>query len=279
MLTGQPLISIDNVNGELKGDFLCQAIEQHFLDVRPLGRSNIVRIETGGVTIYATGNNITIVGDLCRRTIRTTLDAKLENPQLRQFKKDPIRKILDARGKYIAACLTICRAYMVAGRPGVLPRLASFEGWSDTVRSALVWLGKADAIDTMASTRAEDPQRVMLSDLLHAWADDHGTGKGSDVSLAVIIEKSMMREKMGGMETGEFQFPDLNAAVRAAASSVEGNSFGSKIDPLRFGLWCRANKGRIIDGLFLANQPSNRGGAATWWVEETEVPGGHAPRF
>ena len=44
MLTGQPLISIDNVNGELKGDFLCQAIEQHFLDVRPLGRSNIVRV-------------------------------------------------------------------------------------------------------------------------------------------------------------------------------------------------------------------------------------------
>ena len=44
MLTGQPLISIDNVNGELKGDFLCQAIEQHFLDIRPLGRSDIVRI-------------------------------------------------------------------------------------------------------------------------------------------------------------------------------------------------------------------------------------------
>jgi putative DNA primase/helicase len=270
MLTGQPLISIDNVNGELKGDFLCQAIEQHVLDIRPLGRSEIARIETGSVTIFATGNNITIVGDLCRRTITSRLDSKEENPQLRQFKNNPIQTILNDRGAYIAACLTICRAYIVAGRPGLMDRLASFEGWSDTVRSALVWLGKADAIETMENIRAEDPQRVVLGDLLHAWADDHSTGKGSDVTLAVIIEKSMKIGKTLGLETGEFQFPDLNAAVRAAASSVGGTSFGPKVDPLRFGLWCRENKGRIVDGLFLANQPSSRGGAATWWVERTK---------
>ena len=270
MLSGQPLISIDNVNGELKGDFLCQAIEQHVLDIRPLGRSEIARIETGGVTIFATGNNITIVGDLCRRTITSRLDAKLENPQLRQFKNNPIDMILDNRGAYIAACLTICRAYIVADRPGRLPRLASFEGWSDTVRSALAWLGKADAIETMESIRAEDPRRVALSDLLHAWADAHGTGAGSDVTLSVIIEKAMKTDKMGGFDTGELQFPELNSAVRAAASAVEGKSFGPKLDPLTFGIWCRANKGRIVDGLCLANKPSSRGGAATWWVEKTK---------
>lgn len=270
ILSGQPLISIDNVNGELKGDFLCQAIEQHILDIRPLGRSEIARIETGGVTIFATGNNITIVGDLCRRTITSRLDAELENPQLRQFKNNPIQRILDDRGAYIAACLTICRAYIVAGRPGLLPRLASFEGWSDTVRSALVWLGKADAIETMESIRAEDPQRVVLSDLLHAWAHDHGTGPGSDVTLAVIIEKALKTKKMGGQQTDEFQFPDLNSAVRAAAFSFEGKSFGSKLDPLTFGSWCKGKKGRIVDGLRLANKRSSRGDAATWWVEKTK---------
>jgi hypothetical protein len=266
MLSGQPLISIDNVNGELKGDFLCQAIEQHVLDIRPLGRSEIARIETGGVTFFATGNNITIVGDLCRRTITSRLDSKLENPQFKQFKNDPIGKILDDRGAYIAACLTICRAYIVAGRPGLLPRLASFEGWSDTVRSALVWLGKADAVETMEGIRAEDPQRATLSDFLHAWAKDHGTGSGSDVTLAVIIEKSMKMNNMGGFDD-ECRFPDLNAAVRAAASTG-GKVFGAKVDPLVLGIWCRANKGRIVDGLRLANKLSTRGGAATWWVEK-----------
>jgi hypothetical protein len=272
LLTGQPLISIDNVNGELKGDLLCQAIEQHILDVRPLGRSDIIRIETGGVTIFATGNNITIVGDLCRRTITSRLDAKIENPQLKPFRNDPIRKILDDRGTYIAACLTICRAYIVAGRPGRLPRLASFEGWSDTVRSVLVWLGKSDAVDTMQSIRDEDPQRVALTDLLHAWSRDHGVGAGTNVPLAVIIDKSVTTEKLGGLETGEFKYPDLNAAVRAATSLIGGPALGSKCDPARFGQYCKGMKGRIVDELRLANKPSSRGGAATWWVERVGPP-------
>jgi hypothetical protein len=34
----QPLTLIDHVNGELKGDFLGQAIEQQLLEMRPLGR-------------------------------------------------------------------------------------------------------------------------------------------------------------------------------------------------------------------------------------------------
>ena len=61
MLTGQPLITIDNVNGELKGEFLARPIEQQYLDLRPLGGSRIVRVEAGSTTIFATGNNITIV--------------------------------------------------------------------------------------------------------------------------------------------------------------------------------------------------------------------------
>ncbi len=82
MLSGQPLVSIDNLNGELKSDFLAQVIEQQILDLRPLGQSPLSCVETGGLTCYCTGNNITIVGDLCRRTITAELDAKLENPAL-----------------------------------------------------------------------------------------------------------------------------------------------------------------------------------------------------
>jgi hypothetical protein len=264
MLTGQPLVSIDNVNGELKGDFLCQAVEQQYLDLRPLGGSRIIRIEAGNTTIFATGNNITICGDLCRRTITSRLDAQLESPQLRQFKNDPIQMILNNRGKYIAACLTICRAYVVAGRPGVLPRLASFEDWSDTVRSALVWLGKADPLDTLESTRADDPERELLGEVLRAWAKDHGVGAGSDVPLTVIVDRATKMQSGGGYDpTPEPVFPEFNAAVRTAAGAI-GNA---RVNVTRFGFWCRASKGRIVDDLRLMNKPSKRGGTATWWVE------------
>ena len=64
--------------------------------------------------------------------------------------------------------------------------------------------------------------------------------------------------------TLEPAFPDLNAAVRAAAGAL-GNA---KVDVRKFSIWCRGSKGRIVDGLRLRNKPSKRGGAATWWVEQ-----------
>ncbi|MBR1151556.1 bifunctional DNA primase/polymerase [Bradyrhizobium sp. JYMT SZCCT0428] len=261
MLSGQPLISIDNLNGELKGDFLCQAVEQHFLDIRPLGRSVIARIETGGVTIFASGNNISIVGDLCRRTIKSRLNAKMENPQLRQYEGDPISKILEDRGRYIAACLTICRAYIVAGRPSLAPRLASFQGWSDTVRSALIWLGEDDPVKSMESQRAEDPQRVALSDVVRAWSQIIGIGFERRVTLAHATAKAAERDY------GDLRHPKFHAALLAAMSMIKGgNSYGSNIDMTTLGRWFKMNKERIVDGHCLMNQ-SNEKGVATWWVE------------
>ncbi len=271
LLSGQPLVSIDNVNGELKSDFLAQAIEQHTLDIRPLGRSPLTRIETGALTIYCTGNNIVIVGDLCRRTVTARLNAKIENPQYKQYQGDPITTILENRGAYIAACLTICRAYVVAGRPGLLPRLASFEGWSDTVRSPLVWLGQADCVASMEMTRAEDPQRAALSDVLTAWGNAVTIGKGGRVTLAVLVEMASEMTSTGNNygATPELLRPELNAALRAAVAlggAGSGGQFTPKLDSVTLGRWCKANKERIVDGVYLMNQPSIKG-VATWWIE------------
>jgi len=55
LVTGQPLISIDNVNGELGGAALCEAIEPPIVDVRILGKTQNVRIESRGTSIFCTG--------------------------------------------------------------------------------------------------------------------------------------------------------------------------------------------------------------------------------
>ena len=169
LLAGQPLISIDNISGELGGDALCQIIERPVVDIRVLGRSERVRIEARGTSVFATGNNFVVAGDACRRVIMTSLDAGVERPELRQFDFDPVARVLTDRGKYIAAALTICRAYFVAGRPRPAPKLASFEGWSDTVRSALIWLGKEDPVKSMEAAREEDPERIELIEMMQAW--------------------------------------------------------------------------------------------------------------
>jgi Bifunctional DNA primase/polymerase, N-terminal len=257
LLTGQPLISIDNVSGELRGDALCQMIERPVVDVRILGRSERVRIEARGTSLFCTGNNMVLVGDLCRRTLTATLDPQLERPELREFTGNPVADVLADRGAYVAAALTVCRAYAVAGRPSRAKRLASFEGWSDTVRSALIWLGKADPVASMEVARGEDPELSALREMLSVWAEVIGTGWDFRRTLQEVIDVSS--EKVS--EDGDvLRWPALCTAVESVAARH------GQADPRSLGLWARAHKGRVVGELRLVNKPDPKG-SSTWWVE------------
>jgi hypothetical protein len=262
LVTGQALISIDNVNGELSGDALCQAIERPVVDIRILGKTEQVRIEARGTSIFSTGNNIVLVGDICRRSITAVLDPRVEKPELREFSGDPVATVLADRGTYIAAALTICRAYVVAGRPNKAKRLASFEGWSDTVRSALIWLGKADCVASMDTTRDEDPDRASLREFLGEWARTIGVGKRYRMTVQKLINLS---SETRSTATGPAMvWPELSAAVRAVGAGVRG-----QLDARRLGNWARSKKDRIIDGLKLMHK-ANSDGRSEWWVENLE---------
>jgi hypothetical protein len=132
----------------------------------------------------------------------------MERPELRQFKFDPVEMVLADRGKYIAAILTICRAYVAAGSPDKAPRLASFEGWSDTLRSALIWLGKADPVKSMESAKAEDPESTELGNMLEGWTAALGIGSGSRLKLAGAILKGMKTTRPDGMSELEPTYPE-----------------------------------------------------------------------
>ena len=266
MLAGQPLISIDNISGELGGDALCQIIERPVVEIRILQKSERVRIEARGTSTFATGINFVIAGDLCRRVITVNLDAAVERPEFRQFAFDPVDRVLSNRGAYVAAALTICRAYFVVGRPDKAPRLASFEGWSDTVRSALIWLGKADPVLSMESARAEDPERLELSDMMEAWGQVIGIGPDSRVRLADVILKGTAMSRPAENEPLEPDNPDLFAALDGIAHRATGKK-GQKPDVAMLGLWLRKFKGRVIDGKRFANHANPKGGSV-WWVEE-----------
>ncbi len=269
---GQPLISIDNISGELGGDALCQIIERPVVDIRVLGTSERVRIEARGTSMFATGNNFVVVGDTCRRVIMTSLDAGVERPELRQFKFDPVALVLADRGKYIAAALTICRAYFVAGRPNPAPKLASFEGWSDTVRSALMWLGKEDPVKSMETAREEDPERIELIEMMLAWDRIMGSGGKNRAKLSDVILKgtAMVRDDAAGQL--EPTYADLYAALENVAFRATGKR-GQKPDPRMLGLWLRQFKGRVADGKRFACL-SNKKGGSEWWVEAVTQEGG-----
>jgi hypothetical protein len=268
LLAGFGIISLDNVNGELGGDLLCQAIERPLVRVRPLGRSDIVEIESRS-TIFVTGNNLQVRGDMVRRTLPCDLDPAMERPEERPFKGDPVATILADRGRYVSAALIIVRAYMLAGSPDKLTPIASFEEWSDRVRSALVWLGCADPALAMKAARDDDPELSDLREVMAAWRETFGSAPTTcRDAITAAEEKVASADEYGNVSQyaakTELRFPDLNDVLQRVAG------FRGTLDPSRLGRWLMARKGRIVD-----RERFNRGGltnGAARWILDTASP-------
>lgn len=252
LLAGQPIVSIDNVNGELGGDSLCQMVERPVVSIRPLGVSKLIRIESRA-SIFATGNNIRLVGDMTRRTLLCSLDPNLERPELRTFDSDPLEAVQADRGAYIAAALTIVRAYMLADCPGQLPALASFETWSMMVRSALVWLGRVDPIKTMEAARAEDPELTRLGGVMKTWHDAVGSTSYTSGGIAALIDTRDPH--------GRLVYPDLITALTEVSDNKRGG-----VDTRRLGHFLGRSLNRIVDGLRFVSDTDTHNSQKLWKV-------------
>jgi putative DNA primase/helicase len=256
LLAGFPLISIDNVNGELGGDTLSQAVERPTVRVRRLGASDIFEIESRA-TFFATGNGLRVRGDMTRRTIICTLDAALERPESREFTHRPIEDVLTNRGRYVAAALTIVRAYVAAGFPCKKPHFASFEEWSDYVRSALCWLGLPDPVDTTETARQDDPELTELREILTCWADAIGKNKAVTIKEAREIASQRALTVMG--EPPDFLYPEFRDALLAVSG------FRGEIDGLKLAHWLRGKMNRIVNGLRIARGTDDKHAKAPTW--------------
>ena len=237
LLASQPLISIDNINGELGGDLLCQAVERPLVTPRILGKSKMGQVQNRA-TFYATGNNLVLLDDMTRRAVICSLDSGEERPELRRFGTKPVEAVLMERGPYIAACLTIVRAYHLAGMPDRCAPLASFEDWSDMVRSALVWLGEHDPIITMEKARVNDPSRVAFAGLVHAWSQEIGTGRNYEMTAAELIK--MAEEGQQGIH----RCPQLRETLHDIIPEKRLNSKS-------LGRWLAKHENKVSNGLKL----------------------------
>jgi putative DNA primase/helicase len=245
VLAGSPIISLDNCSGTLTGDLLCQATERPLLLLRPLGKSEVVRVPNT-FSVFANGNNVVVADDMVRRTLCITLDANMENPEDREFKVNPLAIVQADRGKYVGACLTIGRAYILAGRPDRPRPLPSFERWSDIVRGALIWLGRADPVDTVATARLDDPELQQRGAVFAAWASELALGTGYLTSD--LIEAALANVN------GVWIRPQLRGALIAVAPSRVG---GEPISPTRLGKWLSRTKNVIALGYKLSVDSHN----------------------
>ena len=267
LIAGEVLIAIDNCEEPLGGELICQAMTQTSLKVRILGTSLNAEVPSNA-TMFATGNNLTFVGDMTRRAIRATLDAGVERPELRAFDRDPLALVAARRGDYVTAGLTILRAFHLAGRPEQSVPLGSFTTWSGWVRDALIWLGEADPCETMEGMRGADPKLEALTAALEEWRSVLGTDR---VTVREIIERAAAQQTQ---LFGKAEY--VNPEFREALLRVAGE--GGAINGTRLGKWLSQHQNRIVAGhrIIAAGTTGNR---ARWQLDivNADAPDGSDP--
>jgi hypothetical protein len=141
---GGTMIVVDNVENALYAPSLARALTSRTWTDRVLGRSEMVTVSQRATWI-ATGNNISLRGDLPRRCYWIRLDAKDSRPWKREkFKHPDLTSWVErGRGELVGAVLTIARGWYAAGKPKAegIPRLGSFESWAEIVGGVLAFAG------------------------------------------------------------------------------------------------------------------------------------------
>jgi hypothetical protein len=240
LFAGTRIIAIDNVQRALGGQFLCQVLTQSAVKPRILGKSETMLIPNRSL-VTATGNNLTLAGDLTRRAVICRLDPKCEQPELRPFDFDPVTRAKEHRPQLIAAVLTILRAFKLHGKPSGKPALGSFEQCSALVRDSLWWLGLEDPTKSIQAVREADPELRALKTVATQWAAAIGQDR---VTVAQVVDYSLE-----------------NSDLREALIEIAGER--GLVNNRRLGRWLSKNENRIVDGRCFQNV-GDRSGVAVW---------------
>jgi hypothetical protein len=192
LLSGDPLISFDNLELPLWGPSLSRALTCTEWEDRILGGNTTARLPQRAVWI-ANGNNLKLRGDLPRRTFPIRLDAGLSRPWERQVFKhgNLIEWVSRYRGGFLAAIFTIARAWFVAGKPAPkkpVPVMGGFDAWAKTIGGILSFAGVDGFLENLMQFHHEaDLEGQEWEGFLNAWVEVVGQVSKTCQEVAAIL--------------------------------------------------------------------------------------------
>ena len=256
---GEAVVLMDNLpNGStIEGAVFDNALTASRVFGRVLGVTHMVDVSLKSCW-YLTGNNISPSSDSSRRVLICNLASKCERPDERiDMREKRLRQyVMKWRSDMIVWAITIIAGYLKSTSPRPNP-LGSFEGWSDSVRGAVIWAGGADVVDALGSRIAgADLEAELHVRLLRVWGDLFTRGATASTALA---------------RAGE---ADLNEGLAEVLAELCPGRDGraTSVKYLTKKLRGMKNKVRTVDGRLvrIERKGTGAGGAPVWIVTEVK---------
>jgi hypothetical protein len=240
---GTHIICFDNLDADLKAGTLSRALTSSIWKDRTLGKTDAVEYPQRACW-YATGNNISLSGDLPRRAYMIQLDAKLERPWERKVDKFRHPKlnqwVAEHRGELLASLLIMARAWAIAGKPdGCKHVIGGFEDWVSVVGGILKYAGVEGFLDNLVKLYEDsDSGNDEWADFFRVWYSVHMEAPvtsselimqlenaGSRLSDAVpgeLAEKIKFKGPGNGKKVGIFLRKKLNVRYKGGFTLSQG---------------------------------------------------------
>jgi len=174
VLSGKPIIVLDNLRRRLDSAALSGALTTGMWSDRILGASRIIECPVR-CTWIATGNNPEISQEIMRRVVRIRLDARVEQPWMRKFKRSDLPGwVRENRARLIAAILTLIQAWRAQGSRRWVKRRMGFDAYSQTVGGILAVNDISGFLENQLEFYAKsDPEGEEFKGFLRLWWDNY----------------------------------------------------------------------------------------------------------
>jgi hypothetical protein len=263
--TAAPVIHIDNITGVLRSGVLAGLLTaEGEIQERELGKSSNMTYRNDRVWV-ATGNNLSLGGDLVRRTIIISIDPNMANPETRSFAIADLKGwVADHRNELLWALLVLVRHWVASGCPLASRHQSdSFASWEASVAGILAACGVPGAFDAESGKRAA------------AGGDDDG--------LAGVLERLWDRHEGRAWTVAEV-LSETYSVGDIADSVVESRDWlpSSVLDKLSrseaagrktMGWWLKNRIGRWVSGSdqrsYVIREAGTERHVSMWKVERT----------
>ena len=260
LLEGVPIIVIDNLERPLASDALCSILTEPVFSDRLLGVSRTASVPTNTL-LLATGNNLTLEGDLTTRALVCALDPQCEHPEERRFDVNLHEVVPARRGELVAAALTIPLAYLAAGAPRHdMAPFGRFEAWSRWCRDPLAWLDMTDPCASRQRIEARDPVRGILRPLLTTW---HAAFGDTVHTVADVVALTTVPQERSDGTAGAPRPDDRLLELRKALEAVAAQ--GREVNTRKLGNFIAKHERRVEAGMRF-ERAGDRSGVALWRV-------------